>query len=194
MPRLSAGITGTIFQRYLSVTQCPRIHQQTSKRNHSLWVFISGRLDIQLSHSWGRHDCLWKDDGGKGHLFYKIWTFLTIIVSTNMGDKPPWMDAWRGLVWPDFLCVWPAISLMAVLKIVWGLGMCQGWVCVGGWKEEKKFAESSFDEYVWWLVSDALQFQPESRLRWPFWLHTVPPAPHLDCWVSLELLLDSANI
>lgn len=53
--------------------------------------------------------------------------------------------------------------------MVWGLGMCWGW---GGVKKE--FAESSIDESVWRLVSEALLFQPELRLRWLHWV-LLPP-------------------
>lgn len=169
MPPLFAGITGAIFQRYLSVTHCPLIHQQPSKQKHSLWVFISGCFDIHICHIWGRHGCLYKDDEGKGHLFYKIWTFLTNILSTKIGDKPLWIDVWRGLVWPDYcVCVisnypngradTPWFGVWACVRVVVG--------CVWGRKEEKEFAESSIDESVWRLVSDMLLFQPESRLRW----------------------------
>lgn len=53
--------------------------------------------------------------------------------------------------------------------MVWGLGMCRGWGAV-----KKEFAESSIDESVWRLVSEALLFQPELRLRWLHWV-LLPP-------------------
>lgn len=40
IPSMSTGITRAIFHSYLSVTHCPLIHQQASKRKHLPWVFI----------------------------------------------------------------------------------------------------------------------------------------------------------
>lgn len=70
---------------------------------------------------------------------------------------------------------------------------------VGGWwKEEKEFAESPIDESVWQLVSDALLFQPESRLRWLQWALLLPherrPAPPTNPSRLLGLPRDIARV
>lgn len=77
-PRLSSVITRAIFHSYLSVTHCPLIHQQASKRKHLLWVFILclWRLASHISHK----SSVW--DGGKG-----VNITLKQILSTKKREK-----------------------------------------------------------------------------------------------------------